>query len=62
MSCVDNAHELEASLVPAERDAWRCVWKEGPGMDWEDFFWTALTGEEAWRSLAQHNALVTTVV
>jgi hypothetical protein len=45
--------ELEASLVPAERDAWRCVWQEGPGMEWDDFFWTALTGEEAWQRPGQ---------
>jgi len=44
VSSVDNARELEASLVAGERDDWRCVWEQGPGMCWEDYGSTALTG------------------
>jgi hypothetical protein len=43
---VDNARELEASIVCSERGAWPCVWEEREGMCWEQFSWTALAGRD----------------
>lgn len=44
VSCMDHGRELEASIVPAERKDWQCVWQERPGMCWEDYSYTSLTG------------------
>lgn len=50
MSRVDNARELEASLVTHEADDWRCVWEQRPGMlDWEQYSYTALAGTQGYR-------------
>jgi hypothetical protein len=44
VSCVDNARELESSLVDTEREDWRCVWEQRPGMCWEQYGWNSLAG------------------
>jgi hypothetical protein len=41
---VDNARELQASLVPEEAGSWSCVWDKDTSLDWETYLTTALTG------------------
>lgn len=45
VSLVDNARELQASLLPEEADRWRCVWDKDNCISWDTFNYTMLTGE-----------------
>lgn len=55
VSCVNNARKLQHSLVPAERELWRCVWEEEEGgNNWSTYTATALTGQQRAAAQTEH--------